>query len=425
MAEHFITQTSLRGLRALGLQGERVSAAYAQIAALLRARLSPAHAALFAEPQPTRDDLVDWYAETTGEVVPLVLVGGEARDAAEERIGTLVADIERLASTLVDSGRDGEVLLGRMLRLAIHLPAADRIYMVGEQPVAVCWGFVEEQASDDAPSPLTAFIRLAEPPPAAAAPPPPAVAVPPPAPPPPPARPVGWQWALLFAGLLAAAILGAWLLRDLGREPVVVAAPAPEPPAPVQPDPPPRQDELMGAIGQARDLRVWLAALEHQLAERKAACVPEELIVPAAVVDEPAEAPPAAVEEPEAEGPDALVIPEDAAAGELAFLEGCWQSVTDLVNQDDVPLAIEYCFAADGTGEVSVAEEAGAACSGPVHATISPNEGLIIETDEDIACDNGGTYSSWRVECSRGSDGEADCSGVHGDGGSFQVSIQR
>ncbi len=422
MAEHFITSTSLRGLRALGLQGERVSTAYAQLTALLRARLSPAHAALFAEPQPTRDDLVDWYAEVSGPVTPLVLLAGEARETAEDRIGSLVADIEQLAATLVDSGRDEEVLLGRMLGLAIHLPAADRIYQVGDQPVAVCWGYVEEQASDDAPSPLTAFVRVAEPPPTPA---------PPPAPPaptiaaPPPVRASGWQWGLLLAGFLVAVILGAWLLRDLGREPVVVAAAEPAGDPALDDGPvgaPPRQDELVDAISRARDLRVWLAGLEHELAERKAGCEPEVLIVPAAVE----EAPEPEAAEPEGQGPDALVIPEDAAAdGALAFLDGCWQSVTDLVNQDDVPLQIEYCFAADGTGEVTVSEEDGGACRGPVHATISPNEGLIIATDEDIACDNGGSYSSWRIECTRGSDGEADCSGLHGEGGGFEVSIQR
>jgi hypothetical protein len=176
----------------------------------------------------------------------------------------------------------------------------------------------------------------------------------------------------------------------------------------------------MGAIGRARDLRVWLAALEHELAERKAACTPPELIIPAVVEDEPEPEP-----EPEAEETGMLVIPDDAAGDELAFLEGCWQSVTDLVNQDDVPLQMGYCFAADGTGEVSIAEEGGAACAGPVHATISPNQALTIATDEDIACDNGGTYSSWRIECTRGADGAADCAGFHGDGGTFQVSIRR
>lgn len=425
MADHFITSTSLRGLRALGLQGDRVSAAYAQITALLRARLSPAHAALFAEPQPTRDDTVDWYSDSVGEVTPLVLLGGEARELAEEQIGRLVADIEDLANALIDSGRDEEVLLGRMLKLAIHLPSADRIYQVGEQPVAVCWGYVEESAHDDAPSPLFAFIRVSEP---AVAPAPVQAPI---APMPaaataaaPSGRPVGWQWALLLAGLLVAAILGAWLLRDFGREPVVIAVVEPVVDEPVA-DPPVDYSEIYAAIGRSRDLRVWLAGLEHQLAERKAACEPEELIVPAVLEDEADEEP--AATDPEADDDAAgLVIPEDTEGDEaLAFLEGCWQSVTDLVNQDDVALQMEYCFAADGSGEVTVSEQAGPACTGSVHATISPNQGLIIATDDDIACNNGGSYSSWRIECSRGSDGEADCAGVHSDGGGFEVSIQR
>ena len=436
MADHFITSTNLRGLRALGLQGERVSAAYAQITALLGARLSPEHAALFAEPQPSRDDLVDWYSTVEGSVTPLVLLAGPDREEAEDRIGNLVADIEALAAELVESGRDEEVLLGRMLRLAIHLPSADRIYLVGDQPVAVCWGYIEESASEGTPSPLVAFIRTESPPPTAPPPPPAAVAQPV-AVQAAPVRTVGWQWLLLFAGLVVAAVLAAWLLRDIGRDTQVAAAPAPpvEPAAP--PGPPPRQEELLEAIGQARDLRVWLAGLEHQLAERKAACEPEELIIPAVVIedeeptDENTDAPqePEAAEEPEGtEEPDndALVIPEETDGDDaLAFLEGCWQSVTDLVNQDGVPLEMEYCFGLDGAGEVTVAEQDGAACSGPVRATLSPNQGLIIATDEDIACDNGGSYSSWRVECTRGSDGEADCAGVHGEGGGFEVSIQR
>ncbi|MEZ5669418.1 MAG: SrfA family protein [Alphaproteobacteria bacterium] len=463
MADHLITSTDLRGLRALGLQGERVSAAYAQLSALLRARLGPTHAALFAEPQAGADDMVDWYAAVDGPVTPLVLLDGDAREAAEARIGEIVADIETLATALVDGGRDEEVLLGRMLRLAIHLPAADRIYMVGDQPVAVCWGYVEESAAEDAASALVAFIRT----PSSAPVPPPQPTVQPapvPAAVAPPAG-FGWQWALLLAGLAVAAILGAWLLRDIGREPVVAAAtvPPPDPAPPVAAGPPPRHDELAEAIGRARDLRVWLAGLEHQLAERKAACEPPELIVPASLAGDAeadgAEADDAAAPEAAEPAPDdaddaaaddaeateaaddpeeeatatdgALVIPDSAVANaELAFLEGCWQSTTDLVNQDDVPLGMRYCFAADGSGDVTVTEgegdaEDGTLCKGPVRATISPNRGLIIATDEDIECEDGSSYSSWRIECTQGDGGAAACAGAHGDGGTFEVSIQR
>ncbi len=480
MADTLITSTDMRGLRALGLQGEPALAGHAQFTALLAARLSQRHARFLAEPLFTgKDQRVDWYTKATGTVTPFLLLPDEEREKVEAEVGEIVVDIGRIAQELIDSGRDHEVLLGQLLELALKVPSTERLYVVGDQPVAVCWAHVEDATEDDAPSPLAQFIPAA-PPPAAAAPASgtatPTAAAFTPAPPPAQAAPVapapapaggGWQWALFLVGLVALVVLAAWLLHDIGLEDDTTdVADNDGPPPDTGPPPPPPVDTspLIEELGRARDLRIWLAALEHELAEEKSACEPAELIIPyvppeededSVAEDEPADEEPAedeqaedetsdedpADEEPADEEPveddapdeesdeeviESLVVPDSAEVGDdMAFLEGCWQSITDLVNQDDVPIAMEYCFETDGTGVVNVAEEGGIACSGPVDATLSPNRGLTIATHEAIECDNGGSYRAWTIECTSDDDTRSDCQGVHEDGATFEVAIQR
>lgn len=141
MAEPSPIASSDAALRPLGAGGQRVVEAYPQIAAHLRRARSPAHAALFAQPVPDRDRAaIDWYAEGTGEAVPLDRLDAAERETAEQRLAALLADVEAEATALQESPREGDRLLGDMLRLAMRVPDRSWVRVRGGQPMLVGWG---------------------------------------------------------------------------------------------------------------------------------------------------------------------------------------------------------------------------------------------------------------------------------------------
>ncbi|HEX2888679.1 MAG TPA: hypothetical protein VHP59_19725, partial [Vineibacter terrae] len=72
MAGTTLVRTTLTGVRPLGVRGEPLHHAQAQLRAVVRRRLDDRHFHLLAEPQP--HDLggrIDWYSELQGPVRPL------------------------------------------------------------------------------------------------------------------------------------------------------------------------------------------------------------------------------------------------------------------------------------------------------------------------------------------------------------------
>ena len=106
MAPRFIGKTSLAGLHVLRLDEQPVLAQHATLRDMLRLRLGPAAAALFAEPVvtwpgPDGPGSVSWYADASGDAEPLAALPADRRATAErqlrETIGqfnSLLADVE-------------------------------------------------------------------------------------------------------------------------------------------------------------------------------------------------------------------------------------------------------------------------------------------------------------------------------------------
>lgn len=66
-----------------------------------------------------------------------------------------------------------------------------------------------------------------------------------------------------------------------------------------------------------------------------------------------------------ASGEEKPSLEEILEGGRLEDLKGCWECVTGLVNADTkAPLAMEFCFDADGEGERTVKEKFGDTCRG-------------------------------------------------------------
>ena len=131
-----IATTRLDAYRALAVGGQAVNRAWTQIAGYLRDSLSPAHAALFAEPSiDAVAGTVDWYAADGAPPVPLA-----DRPGLPARLDELVAAVRDRAAALQQSSLEGERLLGAVLAAALEVPGQEHLWAVGEQPVLVAWG---------------------------------------------------------------------------------------------------------------------------------------------------------------------------------------------------------------------------------------------------------------------------------------------
>ena len=199
----------------MGVRGEPLHHAQEQIRGAIRRRLGPRHAALLAEPVP--HDLgraIDWYAEVDGDAVPLNSLPMERQQSVLDEVERLRSDIEVLAQRFEAGDTQDARLLGKALHLAVRRPSNDYLFLVGDQPVIVCWGYEPEAAGavlppPSLPAPAAPATPMAAMVPAAAAPRMAAGAAVLPA-----SAAFPWGRALLV-GLLTIALLliASWLLR--------------------------------------------------------------------------------------------------------------------------------------------------------------------------------------------------------------------
>src|SRR5215831_12373732 len=126
--EHTLIVTSRTGVRPLGVRGEPLHNAAGQLRRVVRRRLGDEAADLLAEPQLHEDGkAIDWYAGWTGAV-------HKVADLDPARRSEILAQVE--------SG-----LVGRALQLAAKRPAESFVFLVGNRPVVVCWGYEKEAAA--------------------------------------------------------------------------------------------------------------------------------------------------------------------------------------------------------------------------------------------------------------------------------------
>ena len=227
MAPRFIGKTSLAGLQLVRLDGQPVLEMHARLQDLLRTRVGPAAAALFAEPVITRPGAgaggsVSWYADAAGNGETLAALTADRRAPAEAQLRGV---LRQLGPLLTDPE------LGPLLRRALALGGHEGLLAVGGTPVLTNWGLASDGAGSEEEVAARAAAWTAPymdaPVPPAAAPTEPAVtsprpaapsaqapsvqALPPYAPPsllaaaPAATRPA-WDWALIPAAVVTAAV---------------------------------------------------------------------------------------------------------------------------------------------------------------------------------------------------------------------------
>ncbi len=135
-----IATTRNADLQPLGTGGQLAVQAWDQITGYFARSRSPAHAALFAEPNPDPDrGQTDWYAAGVGQAPPLESLPQPAQDAARAEFTRLFTDIQQDSETLRRSTRENERFLGELIALALVTPSPDYLRVVGTQPVLVAW----------------------------------------------------------------------------------------------------------------------------------------------------------------------------------------------------------------------------------------------------------------------------------------------
>ena len=146
-----IATTRNAELQVLGTGGQLAVQAWDQITGYLRRARSPAHAALFAEPNPDADrGITDWYAAGQGTAPPLETLPDAAQEAARAEFARLYGDTREEADRLRASTRESERFLGELIALALITPATDCLRVMAGQPVLVAWGHAK---LGEAPSP--------------------------------------------------------------------------------------------------------------------------------------------------------------------------------------------------------------------------------------------------------------------------------
>ena len=257
-----IATTRNAELQVLGTGGQLAVQAWDQISGYLRRARSPAHAALFAEPNPDADrGITDWYAGVQGAAPPLETLPDAAQEAARAEFARLYGDIREEADRLRASTRESERFLGELLALALITPATDCLRVVGGQPVLVAWGHAK---LGEAPSPELLIgmtrrrggagaMQIVGPPAA------------------PPEKRSWLSWLLGLLGLLLLLLLLLLLWRDpFGWFKAAL------PQCVVQPGNAELLDELRAAQAREAALRTDIAGEMLRLGDRRTACPPPE-----------------------------------------------------------------------------------------------------------------------------------------------------
>lgn len=416
---------------ALGETGQPVYRAALQLREAIR-RKHPAMADHLAVPQS--DELgnkIDWYSAVQGDVIPWSAATEEERVPARQQLEALKQALNDLSGRFLASDpveqQGDKAVFGKLLKRVIHFPDENFVYLVNGKPVLTFWGFEHNNADRErdplrclyppvAPldftlPPASAPVQLAEPAPVLLV------------------RRPWWRrrWWLLPLLLLLLLLL---LLGLRGCVPHLAL-----PGAPVVELPKVETPELTAATvngglnapvvnGSGQSIAGSGAALApgapgptDDKASPGVTPPPADPVKEAETPKPPSETAkagePAGEPAPAKAAPAPLSIPPGAANGVADFLNGHYRAGAGIQDRrTGNPLRLEYQFK-DGKGEVTVRQPSGVSCSGPVSAAMN-NGSLGITSGAQAACSDGSTYDMPKIECAKGAQSIAECTGGYG-----------
>ncbi len=432
--------TTRSGVRPLGVRGEPLHNAAPQLRRVVRRRLGDAAADLLADPQLHEGGTaIDWHAGWSGAVQPVADLDPARRTQVLAEVDRLLAEIRRLGDTLASTGpREDTGLVGLSLKLAARAPSPSFIFLVGDRPVIVAWGYEKEEAAallplTVAPVPGRRSVLDSQPSPLPQQTSPSLPALRP--------APTTIPWARSLAAalpLLLLVLAGVWLLRGcLPADPALTLVTREGPPAP--PAPPAPHDSLpllkaslSSETAQGKILQVELSLVEAELKRRIADCKPPEPpkeapkppqvavappppaptpAPPKAAAPAPTPAPPVQQRRP---GDDRLRLP--SPTNNMSFLAGCWRTDPFRHERNQPQAGVSsYCFDANGNGQLEW-RRGRTACRTRAQGRF---EGAVLRLrDADTTCNDGSRWYADQLTCQRGADDVAQCSGSS-RGGAF------
>jgi hypothetical protein len=421
--------TTRAGVRPLGVRGQPLHNAAAQLRRVVRRRLGEGAADLLADPQVHEDGkAIDWYAASSGDVRRVVDMPAAERSAILAVVDRGLAGIAELGNTLaqVRGGEEDSGVVGRSLLLAARRPAESFVYLVGGKPVVVCWGYEKEAAAGLLPPTLPTAPKVAAHIPVLQA--PPLTAMPATAAPP-IVQPLPWlRTALLALPLLLLLLAGAWLLRELlPADPALSLATREGPDAPpsVAPKPDDRLPLLKASLRQetarAKALQIEMSTIESELRKRVAECKAPEppkeppkppqvaSVAPPPPAPKPAPPPQAQPRTPPNYPADNRLRLPPGPTNDYSFMRGCWR--TDPFRHETVQLQpgiSSYCFNSNGYGQLEW-RRGRTACRTSAQARFEGS--TLMLRDADTTCNDGSHWFADRLVCQRGAGDVAQCSG--------------
>lgn len=321
-----IATTETRDLQALALAGQSALESWRVLSRLLAERLSPAHAALLAEPvQHEAQGTVDWYSDAQGTATPLEDLPEPARTEARDTLARLTAGIVGLTGQLAASRADGDRFLAEMLGLALRLPGPGYAYVVAGQPVLVAWAHVRSGGRGEEVV-LTGAGSAGRAQPMAILPPPPSpldAAT--------PSR--RWLWPAIGASLLVPILAVLLLLFDPFG--LLLVTPAQCRLAPGQLD---LAEGLRDAVAQEGVLRSELSRLTADAGQRRLMC-PTPAVQPRLATPVPPPAPPVPAPSADAQRAER----QGAGTGKLQIILA-WDDTNDLDLRIVCPSGLDINF---------------------------------------------------------------------------------
>lgn len=432
--------TTRSGVRPLGVRGEPLHNAAPQLRRVVRRRLGDAAADLLADPQLHEDGTaIDWHAGWPGAVQPVADLDPARRAEVLAEVERLLAEIRRLGDALASTGpREDTGLVGLSLKLAARAPSPSFIFLVGDRPVIVAWGYEKEEAAAllplttaQVPGRRSVLDPQQSPIPQQPSPSLPALR--------PATTTIPWARSLAAAlPLLLLVLAGAWVLRGcLPADPALTLVTREGPPAPPAPPAPHDSLPLLKAslsteTAQGKILQVELSLVEAELKRRIAGCKPPEppkeapkppqvavappppAPTPAPPKAAPPAPPPAPPVQPRRPGDDRLRLP--APTNNMSFLAGCWRTDPFRHERNQPQAGVSsYCFDANGNGQLEW-RRGRTACRTRAQGRF---EGAVLRLrDADTTCNDGSRWYADQLTCQRGADDVAQCSGSS-RGGAF------
>lgn len=424
MTGTLIATTQKAAVHALAFQGIMVYSCFAQIRDMIRRKFGDEYVLLFAKPvENTQISEIDWYTPVFGAAQSLDSLSPDARDAAYKKASSMARDIEAYAEELIHSPDPHKVTRGNILKLALCYPDDSYIYVIGEQPVLVCWGFGPGTPGVE-PQNLTRITAVREQ--TTPSPPPPPRAEPAAEPQPVAAMPVasrplspGWLWWLL--PLLAACLLICLLFTSFGGAPSIAGTTLFNMPA-LFAAPADRNAEIAALENE-------ISALRGKLEKHAALCVPEkrpeEITVkpPVAALPEPAPDKPVEITPEERnQANEDLVIPKHAE--DTSFLEGRWICETGLANiRTHEPVQFAFEFGRNGKGRATVYEK-NDQCTGATRAELRNGE-LRFIVDPQLCAKGNNQYMGLSIVCRDAGGAKTQCVGVNEDGTTWSADFKK